>query len=108
MIRCLIYTIIIELGIALILRVRNKKDLLNIVLVNIVTNPLVVSIPVFVLVKYEYKSSVISLIILEILTVLCEGLIYLKTLAYKKINPFMLSLILNASSYFIGEVINKL
>ena len=27
---------------------------------------------------------------------------------YKKINPFLLSLILNASSYLLGEVINKL
>ena len=56
------------------------------ILVNIVTNPLVVSIPVVVLVKYNYKSSIIMLLILEILTVLFEGLIYLKTLSYKKIN----------------------
>lgn len=101
-------TIVIEIVIAIILKINNKKDLLNIILVNIATNPLVVSIPVFILVKYSYGFSIISLILLEVLTVIIEGLIYFKVLDYKKINPFLLSLILNLSSYFIGEIINKL
>lgn len=108
MIKCLICTILIELCVALFLKVRNKKDILNIILVNVVTNPLVVSIPTLVLVRYGYKSSVIVLIIFEMLTVLFEGFIYLKVLVYKRINPFLLSLILNCSSYLIGEIINKL
>ncbi len=107
MAKCLICTIIIELSVALILKVRNKKDLLNIVLVNVCTNPLVVTIPVLMFVKYNYQSYLISLGILEILTVIFEGFIYFKALKYKRINPFLLSLILNLSSYLIGEVINK-
>ena len=90
------------------MKINNKKDLLNIVLVNIVTNPLVVSVPVFILVKYSYSFSMISLILLEVLTVIIERLIYFNVLNYRKINPFLLSLILNFSSYFIGEIINKL
>ena len=108
MIRCLIYTVLIEVCVALILRIKNKKDILNIVLVNIVTNPLVVSIPVLILVKYGYETSMIVLALLEILTVLFEGIVYLKVLIYNKINPFILSLILNCSSFLIGEIINKL
>ena len=108
MIKCLLCTIIIEVVMAFILRVRDKKDYLNIMLVNIITNPIVVSLPVFIYVKYGYKEYIISLITLELLTVLTEGLIYLKVLKYKRINPILLSLILNASSYLIGEVINKL
>lgn len=108
MIKCLICTIVIELCVALILKVKNRKDLLNIVLVNIVTNPLVVSVPIFILVRYGYDSSIITLIILEIITVLFEGLIYLKVLSYKRINPFVLSLLLNFSSYLIGEIINRI
>ena len=108
MIKCLVITIVIELCMALILKVKDRKDLLNIILVNIVTNPLVVSIPVFILVKYSYNASIISLIILEIMTVIFEGLIYKKVLKYKKINPYGLSLILNISSYLIGEIINRL
>ena len=108
MIKCLLCTIVIELCVALILKVRDKKDWLNIILVNVITNPIVVTVPVLMAVKYNYRASVIALIILEVLTVLSEGLIYLKTLRYKRINPFVLSLILNASSYLIGEVINRL
>lgn len=108
MIKCLICTIFIEIVIGLIIGIKNKKDLLNILLVNILTNPLVVTIPIYVLVKYGYNYQIISLIILEVLTVIVEGYIYLKTLKYKKINPFIISLILNLSSYVIGEIINKL
>lgn len=108
MIKCLLCTIIIEVVMAFILKVRDKKDYLNIMLVNIITNPIVVSLPIFIYVKYGYNEYIISLIALELLTVLTEGLIYLKVLKYKKINPILLSLMLNASSYLIGEVINKL
>ena len=42
LVRCLLLTIIIELVVALILSVRDKKDILNIILVNVLTNPVVV------------------------------------------------------------------
>ena len=60
------------------------------------------------LVRYNYNTCIITLIILEILTVIVEGYTYKKVFEYKKINPFLVSLILNASSYLIGELINKL
>lgn len=108
MVRCLILTILIELLVAVIIGIKNKKDLLNVVLVNIFTNPLVVSIPILVRIKMGYNSQVISLIILELFAFISEGFIYSKTLKYKKINPYLISLILNLSSYLIGELINKL
>lgn len=52
MLKCLIATIIIEIIVALIMGIRNKKDLLNIVLVNCLTNPLVTSIPVYFNINY--------------------------------------------------------
>ena len=108
MIKCLICTIIIEVLVAIILKIKNKKDLINVVLVNILTNPLVVSIPILVLVKYGYSARMKCLLLLEILTVITEGLIYLRLFNYRKINPFIVSLILNLSSYFIGDIINSL
>lgn len=108
MIKCLVCTIIIEIIIAYILKIRDKKDILNIMLVNIVTNPIVVSLPILMLVKYGYKARLNTLIVLEIVTVIVEGLIYLKVLKNKKINPFVVSFILNLSSYMIGELINKI
>lgn len=108
MLRALICTIIIEVCVALLLKVRNKKDILNIVLVNCLTNPLVTSIPVYVNIRYGVMQRHVTLGTLEIITLIVEGYIYLKVLNYKKINPFILSLILNLSSYLIGNIINYL
>ena len=106
MIRCLILTIIIECLFAYLFKVRNKKDLLNVLLVNVITNPIVVIIPIYLNLKYGILYRNISLIILELLTIFIEGLCYKKTLSFKKINFFLLSFILNFLSYFIGEIIN--
>lgn len=108
MVKCLICTIIIEYLVSIILKIKDKKDLLNIVLVNIMTNPLVTSIPVYFNIKYGLIQRHIVLIILEIFTIISEGFVYKKYLNYKKINPYILSIILNASSYLLGEVINSL
>ena len=108
LIRCLLLTIILELIIALILSVRDKKDLINVILVNVLTNPIVVMTQMILYIKFGYSIEIIGIIILEILAFLVEGLIYKKVLIYNKINPFLLSLLLNASSFFIGELINIL
>ena len=108
MVKCLVLTIIIELVIAIIIGIRNKKDILNVILVNVFTNPLVTSIPIFIYLKYGYNAEKVSLIILEIFAFVSEGFIYSKVLKYKKLNPYLISLILNLSSYLIGVVINSL
>lgn len=104
---CLICTIIIELIISLIIKVRDKRDLINIILANILTNPIVVTLPFSLNILYGIKYYYISLITLEILTIIIEGLIYKKYLKYQNINPYILSLILNISSYVIGLIINR-
>lgn len=108
MLKCLILTIVIEFIVASILKVKDKKDLLNVVLVNCLTNPIVVSFPVYFNIKYGIFERRVCLIILEILTLIVEGIIYKKYLKFKKINPYILSLILNSSSYIIGEFINNI
>ena len=105
MAKCLILTILIETLFAFILGYR-KKDLLNVILVNIITNPIVVTIPVYFNVKYGLFERNVSLYTLEVLTLLTEGFIYKKYMTNKKINPFVLSLLLNFSSYFIGILIH--
>ena len=102
---CLSLTTIIECIGAFILGVRYKKDLINIVLVNILTNPVLVMLLICCNSKEMY---VFLLIILEILAFLIEGIIYKKVLFYKKIKPFVLSLILNIMSYTIGYFIDLL
>lgn len=108
MLKCLVFTILIEVVVGLMIGVRDKKDILNIVLVNVFTNILVTSIPVLIYINFRYTPYIISLILLEIFALVSEGFIYSKVLKYKKINPFIISLILNLSSYLIGLLINNL
>ena len=105
---CLISTIIIEIFIAFIFKVRDKKDFINIILVNIITNPIVVLIPYIIYLYYGVAYRYISLLVLEILTIVVEGFIYKKVLKYNKINAYILSIILNLSSYLIGEILSKI
>lgn len=107
MLICLSSTIVIELIMSLLLGIRNKKDILNVILVNIMTNPLVVSILMYITYNRLFNTT-ISIIILEILVILTEGFVYKKVLTFDKINPYVLSLILNISSYFIGGLLNNI
>ena len=100
-------TLVIEVGFAFILKYRGK-DLLNVLLVNILTNPLLNSIVVAINYYYGLEARNISLYILEILVVLIEGFIYHKYLERRKINGFLLSLILNITSYGLGLLINQI
>lgn len=102
---CLLCTIIIEVTVALILKIKDKKDILNIILVNVFTNPIVVTTTNLMLIFYGKTYRYISLIMLELLVVFTEGLIYKKVLKFNKINGYLLSLILNLCSYLLGLII---
>ena len=104
MVMCLIITLVIELFFAWLFKVRKKKDFINVALANIITNPIVVITPRFISFNYGFYLYDICLIILEILTVIVEGFLYQRYLQYKKINPYLLSLLLNLLSYFIGDI----
>ena len=106
LITCLVITIVVELVIAHLLQIRTKKDYINIILVNVITNPIVVLFPYIIYLYYGITARYISLIILELFAFITEGYIYYKVLKYRKINGFTLSLILNFSSYIIGDIIN--
>ena len=48
MVKCLLCTIIIEVIVGLIIGIRDKKYIINITLVNVLTNPVVVSLPIYI------------------------------------------------------------
>ena len=106
MLRSLIITYLLELIGAYFLKITNKKNIINIILVNILTNPFVVSLSFYINIVYGLKSRIICLFLLEILVILIEGIIYHKYLTNIKINPYIISLILNLLSYLIGEILN--
>lgn len=105
MIQCLLITIVVECLIATILKVK-IKDLIIVLLVNVLTNPLLVSITFSIGIFYGNIPRVIITLILEILVVIVEGFIYKRNLIENKVNPYLLALLLNISSYLIGGLIN--
>ena len=101
-----IITVILEIFLAHFLKIRKKKDILNIILVNLITNP-PFSLAIFLInLFFGIKAYYICLIILEITIVLVEGKIYKKVLSYQKMNTYVLSLLLNLFSYLGGILIN--
>lgn len=108
MVFCLCITIIIECIVAFILKVNELKDYFNIIIVNCMTNPLVVSVPVYFNIMYGIKYRNIAYYVLEIFAIISEGYIYKKYLKYRKINPFIFSFILNAISCLAGEFFGKI
>ena len=89
-------TLIIELSFALAMRVRGR-DLLLVTLVNVLTNPIVVSVSLFVM--------PMLIIPLEIAAVLTEAFFYHRYADNIK-RPFVFSLSANLISYTFGLILS--
>ena len=104
----LLLTIILETGFFFIVKIRkwNKKDLGLVILVNIITNPIVVLLN-WLTVMYTEYNTVIILILLEIFAIVTEGCYYKK---YGKSfgHPYLFSFLANMFSYWIGILIQLL
>lgn len=104
---CLIATITIEFFWSLVFGIRSK-NLGIVVLAQIITNPLVVLISNFVLYLNDMSSYFIAMFILEICAFIAEGFIYraffVKDLNRNKMNPFLLSFLLNLFSVVAGLI----
>jgi len=106
MAECLILTILIEGALAVIIGVRGRRNLVTVTLVNIITNPGLVPLTFLVGYFYGLHTRMIVEISGEIAVFIIEGLIYRKYPVHKKLNPFLVSLILNGVSYASGYIIN--
>ena len=96
----LLLTLALEAGFFFLVGKRHKKDLLLLVLVNILTNPLVV-LTFLLLELYTQWSSYLVLIPLELFAVLTEGHFYKRYGADFR-RPFLFSLAANAFSFLTG------
>jgi hypothetical protein len=101
-----VLTIVLEAGFFLIVGKRDKRDFLLLVLVNILTNPIVVLI-FWLVAVYTDCNPYIVLIPLEISAVMTEGFYYRK---YGRCfsRPFIFSLSANMVSFGVGELIDML
>ncbi len=100
----LILTIAIETPLALLFKVRGKS-LLIVVLVNVLTNPVVVYLVHFLDISFPL------VLIPEAGAVLAEGGIYFlfnKKESFEFKRPFMISLVLNTVSFCFGLIIDMI
>ena len=105
----LFLTIVIELSISLTLGIRKKEDIYVVILVNICTNPVVVSIANYlILINSSELIYNIIVIVMEVTVVFVEYIMYKKYLKDYKKSPLLLSVINNCTSYLIGVIINFL
>lgn len=100
----LLATLVIELSIALLLDIKNIKDLGKIAFINCVTNLSANAIVYNLQESFSFYIVFFLIVpIFEILIFLIEGA-YFKRLSYNKMNSYLLSLILNGASYGCGLV----
>lgn len=97
-------TIALEFLFAVLVGIRNKKDLLLLILVNILTNPPTVLI-YYLLAFYTSWNKWLIQIPLEILVIFVEATYY-KSYGKEFRRPFLFSLLANMFSYGIGIILN--
>ena len=102
----LVLTIVFESGFFLAIGKRDKKDLLLLLLVNVITNPIVV-LSFWLIVLFTNLNPYIMLIPLELFAVLFEGYHY-KKYGRSFRRPYLFSLAANMFSFGIGELIQRL
>lgn len=103
----LLIVLISETTLAVIFGARSKKSILTVVLVNVLTNPPIVLTGISMAMFLSSLEPPL-IYILEVFVFLLEGFIYLKCKTFGKRNPYLISLVLNLSSYALGELINIL
>ena len=102
----LLLTLILEVSFLFLLRVRDKKDIVLVILVNILTNPLVV-MSYFIVVHYSHINRIAVVIVLELLAIITEGY-YFRAYGKNFRHPMLISLGANLFSYCIGQTLNLL
>ena len=98
----LIMTLITECIVAAITGVRVKRQFVIIVLMNVLTNPLINT--ALRLLNLSGTLYFLTVSILEGVVVFTEGFILKKTCTDLPMNPYILSFILNLSSFMAGVI----
>ena len=99
----LLLTVILETGFFLLTGKKDKKDLLLVVLVNILTNPAVVLL-YYITVTYTNWNPTVIKIPLELFAVITEGYYY-KKYGRSFRRPYLFSIAANMFSFWIGVII---
>lgn len=99
-------TLLLEEGFAVLSGIRQRKDLLLVCLVNIMTNPVVV-LCYLLAISYTSWNPILVTIILEVSAFAVESMYY-KAYAKTINHPFRFSALANLFSYSIGLIVSRL
>ena len=102
----LLLTLALETGFFLLTGKRNKKDMLLVILVNIVTNPVVV-LSYWLAMSYTKLDPTIVIAPLELAAVCVEGA-YFKKYGQDFHRPYLFSVFANIFSFGIGFLLQRL
>ena len=100
-------TLGLEMFFALLWGVRGWHDLILVLLVNILTNPIVVFVYYYVRIRRLPVHYGLITLIMEVFAVVTEALLYRKY-GRNVFRPWLFSLSVNSFSYAMGELINKM
>jgi hypothetical protein len=98
----LLLTILIEVFVALIFGYKCKKEILSVILLNLITQPV---LNYFLLINSYFSLVSVSIqfiLLLEIIVILVEWQLLVWTLQRKPKSLFVLSLVMNLASLTIG------
>jgi hypothetical protein len=98
----LILTIVIEVFVALAFGYRHKKEMIAVVLVNLITQP---ALNYFLLLNSFFSlitANIQFILLLEIVVILVEWWLLVYTLKRDVTRTFALSLVMNLTSFFLG------
>lgn len=100
----LVMTWILELGFAWCMHLRDKEELKLVLLVNFITNPIVVSLYWML---YRTVHPTLLTVILEVSAVLAEAFCYHR-FSHQVKHPLLFSILINTFSYLTGVLIQLL
>ena len=103
----LLLTLIFELSFALFWGLRDGRDFCWVILVNVLTNPIVVFTTYYVRIRRMNVNYGLVTLILETFAVVTEALIYRKKV-WTLDRPWVFSLSINSFSFAVGELINSI
>lgn len=97
--------LVTELPIAFFLGAKTLRKISTVTLANIITNPLVVLISLYVAVLFPSMSTTVN-ILLEVAVLFAEGFIFSRFNVFRQKKPYLISLALNTVSFLSGELID--
>jgi hypothetical protein len=98
----LFLTIVIELVVAYLFGLRKKIEIITIIFINCITNPILNYLLLVNNYFFLFKTSLFIILFLEFIVILVEWKLLVFSLQEKSMKLLMLSLVMNFCSYTIG------